>query len=105
MDSAAVNFEYEWMADGSLRLRFLNKEDRILGQQLVAAEGILALQTIMGLASARASDVEPDQLMHVFRSLGFDVDLEAATTLKEAQRVRAGITPEGNVGLNTIADD
>lgn len=98
----AVNFEYEWMADGSLRLRFLDEQNRIIGQQMVAADGILALQLLAGLAAAKATDVKPETLMAMLHSCGIDAGLDTAESLMESIRVRAGVTPEGSVGVDAI---
>lgn len=44
-------------------------------------------------------------VMEMFNSVGLDADLETATALKEADRVRAGITPEGNIGVDVVEED
>jgi hypothetical protein len=103
--NTAVNFESEWMADGSLRLRFLDREDRILGQQLVAAEGLQALGILVAFAGAKAAGVEPEKILAMFRGFGLDAGPDTVIDLIEAVRVRAGITPEGNIGLESIEDD
>jgi hypothetical protein len=102
---AAVNFEYEWMMDGSLRLRFLDREDRILGQQVVAAEGLQALGILIAFAAAKAAEVEPEKISAMLRGSGLDVDPDTVIDMIEAVRVRAGITPEGNIGLESIEDE
>ena len=104
MTSTAVNFEYEWMNDGSLRLRFMDAEDAILGQQIVGVEALAALQILIGLAAAKSGEVKAETLMAMFNSVGIDADLDTATALKEADRVRAGITPEGNIGVNVVEE-
>ena len=93
----AVNFEYEWMADGSLRLRFLDKENCILGQQLVAAEGLQAISILIAFASAKAADVEPEHILAMFHSFGFDADHDTVIDLIEAVRVRAGTSRRAGV--------
>ena len=105
MNTGAVNFEYEWMADGSLRLRFLSQDEEILGQQMVAAEGLQALQMLIVFAVAKAADVEPEKIRTMLRSSGMDVDPDTMIELIESVRVRSGITPEGDIGLYTIEDD
>ena len=50
MNKTAAGFEYEWLSDGSLRLRFLGHEGQILGQQVVAEEGLGPLQILVGFA-------------------------------------------------------
>ena len=99
----AVTFEYEWMADGPLRVRFLDREDRILGQQMVAAEGLQALQMLITFAFAKAADVEPETITAML-SGGGDADPDAVINLMEAVRVRADITSEGDIGLHSIDD-
>lgn len=105
MTSTAVNFEYEWMDDGSLRLRFMNEENALLGQQFVATEGLVPLQLLLSLAMAKANDTDPEDLRVVFRSFGINADFDTTAFLEDAARVRAGITPEGNVGLNLVDED
>jgi hypothetical protein len=105
MIEAAVNFEYEWMSDGSLRLRFLSRDDAILGQQMVAAEGLVALQILIALAVAKAAEVKPEDIMAMLRGSGLDADLDIVIDLIESVRVRAGTTPEGDVGLIRIEED
>lgn len=102
--NTAVHFEYEWMADGSLRLRFLDREDRILGQQMVAAEGLQALQMLIAFAVAKAADVEPETISAMLRGCGMDADLDAVIDLIKAVRVRSEVTPEGTIGLESIED-
>jgi hypothetical protein len=104
MTSAAVTFEYEWMDDGSLRVRFLNEENAILGQQLVATEGLTALQLLISLAIAKSTDVSPEKMVDIFRTVGIDADLDATAFLQESIRVRAETTPEGNIGIDVVED-
>ena len=103
--NTAVNFESEWLSDGSLRLRFLDREDRILCQQMVAAEGLQALQILIAFAGAKAAGVEPEKIMAMLRGSGLEVDPDTMIDLIEAVRVRAGITPDGNIGVESIEDD
>ena len=64
----------------------------------------MALQLLIGLAIAKTTDVSPEKMMDMFRSTGLDADLESTAFLMGAIRVRAGITPEGNVGLDVVED-
>ena len=98
MNTGAANFEYEWMADGSLRLRFLSRDDDILGQDMVAAEGVQALQLLLVLALAKTAKVEPEKIMAMLQSAKLDVDPDFLIEVLEAVRVRTGITPEGTLG-------
>ncbi len=86
MKRAAVNFEYEWMKDGSLRVRFLNEADTILGQQFIAPEGLVPLHLLTALAHAQSSDA----------SFSF------VRLLLDAARVRVGLTPDGLIDLKAI---
>ena len=103
--NGAVTFEYEWMADGSLRIRFLDRNETILGQQVIAAEGLPAFQLLISLATAIAVNADPQTILNVFHQAGVNADLQDITALMECVRVRAATTPEGGVGLNTIDDD
>ena len=76
MTSKAVNFEYEWMGDGSLRLRFLNEENAIIGQQFIATDGLVGLQLLISLAIAKDRDVDLKEMMAILRSTGINADLD-----------------------------
>lgn len=100
-----VSFEYEWMVDGSLRLRFLDRKGRILGQQIVAIEALLALHLLMCLAVFKLSNADPQALLNVFQQAGLDASFSDVTALIEPDRVCASVTPGGKIGINTIEDD
>ena len=97
----AVAFEYEWMADGAIRLRFLDRQDGILGQQIVAAEAMQPLQILIGLAVAKASPVDTGKLLTALRR-HLNVNLETAEAVVESVRVRSGVTPDGNISLEAV---
>ncbi len=103
MAKAAVNFEYEWMQDGSLRLRFLDRTDAILGQQIIASEAMEAFFILLSLAYARHVGTAPETLVPRFK--GFGIDTSIVASLLESVRVRAGITAEGGVNLEVIEDE
>ena len=97
----AFTFEYEWMIDGSIRLRFLDRQDCILGQQLIAAEAMQPLHILIGLALAKSSAVDTGKLVAELRR-HLNVDLNTAQALIDSVRVMAGVTPEGNIILEAI---
>jgi hypothetical protein len=97
--NAAINFEYEWMADGSLRLRFSDDEG-IVGQQIIAADGLVALHLLLCLAVHR--DADPEAVLAAFQQAGLDVDGGVTDALLESKRVRAGVTPDGGIGIDAI---
>ena len=92
MNMLAFGFEYEWMRDGSLRLRFLSREGGILGQQIVSAEAILLLQMLMGLASVTTEPASADTFLEAWRQMGFPID---SNSLTEAVRIRAILATDG----------
>ena len=103
--NAAVTFESEWMADGTLRLRFLDAEETILGQQVVASDGLMTLHLLLILAVFKVANADLQAVLNAFHQAGSNVDLSDITALLESTRVRASLTPEGNFGLNAIEDD
>ncbi len=105
MTRTAVNFECERMEDGSERVRFLDQEDTILGQQFIAPEGLVPLQLIVALAHAKFSELEPEAIQAAFRASVVDASLSTVRSLADAARVRAGLTPNGDVDLRAIEDE
>jgi hypothetical protein len=96
--NTAVTFECEWTADGALRLRFLNAENQILGQEFVAAKGLTALHLLISIALAKKS-AKPESLMEAVKRFGLPIKF---ADILESSRVRAGMTPEGEVGLDAV---
>ena len=72
MDTKVIGFEYERMFDGSLRLRFLNREGRILGQQVVSAEAMLPLQVLVGIAVVTLKHVDSEALLEAWQLAGLE---------------------------------
>ena len=101
----AVNFEYEWLNDGSFRLRFLDRDDHILGQQIVATDSLNALSLLVVWGAVSKTDTEPQRLLELLSNCGVETDVATAVCLKEATRIRVGITPEGGCGLHKIDED
>jgi len=101
----AVTFESEWMDDGSLRLRFFDQQENILGQQFVAAEALLALQLLVSLIDAIARNPDPEAVLEVFRQVDPDVDIPFIATFMEADRLRAGLSPDGGANLSALEDE
>ncbi len=91
----------EWMSDGSLRLRFLNREGQILGQQVVAEEGLGPLQTLVGFAFV-ARCCSPEVLLEACERMGLVLDAELVEALVEAVRVRATLASDGGVDLEAV---
>lgn len=86
-----------------MRLRFLDNEKIILGQQCVAANGLLALQLLISLAVAKVNNGEPHVILNAFHQAGIDIDMADVTALLESVRLRADTLPKGDVWLNKIA--
>ena len=101
MNKTAAGFEYEWLSDGSLRLRFLGHEGQILGQQVVAEEGLGPLQILVGFAFL-ARHCSPEVLLEVYERMGLVLDAELVETLVEAVRVRATLASDGGVDLEAV---
>ncbi len=104
MSKSAVGCEYEWLSDGSLRLRFLGHEGQILGQQIVAAEGLGPLQMLVGFAFL-ARHCPPEVLLEAYERMGLVLDAELVEVLVEAVRVRATLAPDGGVDLEAVEGD
>lgn len=102
---AAVAFEYEWMADGTMRLRFLDGEENILGQQIVAADGLLPLHLLVSMALLKVGNADPQAILIAFHQAGLEVDLAEVTALTESTRLHAGLTPGGNFGIRIIEEE
>lgn len=99
----AMKFEYEWMEDESLRVRFLSSGDAIIGQQIIASEAINAFAILVSLAFARHVGMEPENLMPRFS--GFEMDTSQLALLLEAVRVRVEVNPKGGFTLEAIDDE
>ena len=78
---------------------------RILGQQIVAIEALLALHLLMCLAVFKLSNADPQALLNVFQQAGLDASFSDVTALIEPDSVCASVTPGGKIGINTIEDD
>lgn len=97
---SAVNFEYEWMADGLLRVRFLDRDEAILGQQFIGPEGLLPLQILVALANARSTNLNP--LLAAFRAAGIEASTCEVAALRDAVRVSVALTEEGGIDVETL---
>ena len=102
MEMNAVGFEYEWLNDGSLRLRFLNREGQILGQQIVSGEGLGPLQMLVGFAFLARHCPDPAILRGACERMGLAVDLARVEAMVEAVRVRATLASDGGVDLEAV---
>jgi hypothetical protein len=102
MNKSAVGFEYEWMRDGSLRLRFLNQEGEILGQQIVAEDGVGPLQTLVGFAFLARYAPSLEMLLEACGRMGLTVDPAHIAAVKESVRVRATLASDGGVDLEAV---
>ena len=100
MDKSAIGFEYEWMADGSLRLRFLGREGQIVGQQVVAEEGLVPLQTLVGFAFV-ARCCSPEVLLEACAD-GARARCETGGDAGGSGRVRATLASDGGVDLEAV---
>lgn len=105
MCTNAVGFEYEILSDNSLRLRFLNCDEGIIGQHVVSAKATLPLQLIVGLAVAKTKHFGPKTLLKAWHQAGLDIDSAFVGTLIDAVRVRAILTPEGGLKLDAFKRD
>lgn len=105
MKNVAVNFESEWMDDGSLRLRFLDHDNHILGQQVVGKGAQWALETLLFLTRCQASEIAPEKVWEVFSECHIGIDLPTITALLESRRLRSGLTPEDEIRVNTVAEE
>ena len=102
MNKSAVGFEYEWMSDGSLRLRFLNGDGGLLGQQIVSEEGLGPLQTLVGFAFLAHYCPDPEVLLEACGQMGLVLNADLVEALVEAVRVRATLASDGGVDLEAV---
>ena len=102
MNTTAVGCEYEWMSDGSLRLRFLGSEGQIIGQQIVSEEGLKPLQILVGFAFLARHCPDPEVLLAACGRTGLAVEPSLLESLARAVRVRATLAPDGGVDLEAV---
>jgi hypothetical protein len=100
----AVSFEYEWMTDGTLRLRFLTEADDIVGQAIVDQKALTTLQLLISFAVAKHMEMPAKQLRSMYKKLDIKMKLSEAEFMLKARRVRAGTTPEGGSEMKVVEE-
>jgi hypothetical protein len=102
MSKSVVGFEYEWLNDDSLRLRFLDGDGGILGQQVISAEAVVPLQSLMALALLTLHRPDAETSAKICERLSFDLDPALIDSVFDAVRVRAVLTPDGRIRLDAF---
>lgn len=100
----AVSFEYEWMTDETVRLRFLTQANDIVGQTIIDQKSLVTLQTLLGFAVAKYMKVPASELQSMCKSLHIDMDLSEAEFMLDAARIRADTASDGGLRMRVVEE-
>ena len=100
----AVSFEYEWLTDETVRLRFLTQANDIMGQTIIDQKSLVTLQTLIAFAVARYTEVPASKLQSMFNYIGIEIDLSETEFMLEANRIRADTVPDGRLRMRVVEE-
>ena len=100
----AVSFEYEWLTDETVRLRFLTQANDIVGQTIIDQKSLVTLQTLIGFAVARYTEYPASKLQSMFKYLGMEMALPDAEAMLDADRVRADTASDGGLRIRVVEE-